>query len=327
MILGTTKITEYETNLLNNILDSLEYYGANNILSSVILTGSLGRGEPTYTLGEDGDLKLKSDVEIALVFPQKMSRKKVELLIKQVKGKFKEDLNMMPVCEKRVRQTHNYNYSFVAPRYVTVFTYDLYNGSKTIWGKDFIQTHKISNESIDKFEAKRLVANRIGEMIHLRNSVGMPYTEMQWKGKVMLAIGSAWLICKNKYISSYHSQYEELKKMRKYIDSEIGTGFFSLYEKAFFFLRKNDQLKEIPDELLKLYVKGADHFFHLQGLNKSQTNNLARTAKYYIKYMKNSNKFGLIGFENKILQSLISGYYLDCDDINITAQIWKDVLY
>ena len=327
MMLDVINKTEYEDNLLKRILGRIEYYGGNKILSSVILTGSFGRGEPSYTMELDGSVVLKSDIEIVLVFPKETSKKRVNALIKQVSSHFTEDINMMPVSENRVCKIHNFNYSVIKPRYITVFTYDLYNGSRTIWGKDFIETFRISNESIDEFEAKRLVANRIGELIYLKKTNIIPYTKVQWKGKVVLAIGSAWLICKKKYVSSYRGQYDTLKKVSEDIDHDIGPGFFSLYEKAFNFLRENIPIEEISDKLLKDYVKGADFFFQTLGLNRPKINNLARTMKYYKKYIKWANKYGLFGFEDRILQSLISGYYREYDDIDITARIWKEVLY
>lgn len=57
---------QYEEQLIANIITSLEKHGAKDLLSSVIITGSFGRKEPTYEHRNDRKLVLKSDVEIAL---------------------------------------------------------------------------------------------------------------------------------------------------------------------------------------------------------------------------------------------------------------------
>ena len=38
----------YEEKLIDGIIASVEKHGGNDCLSSIVLTGSFGRGEPTY---------------------------------------------------------------------------------------------------------------------------------------------------------------------------------------------------------------------------------------------------------------------------------------
>lgn len=160
----------YERDLIENVIASIEKHGGKDCLSSIILTGSFGRGEPTYTVGDDGEPQLKSDVEIALVFPDSSKKQAVEQLIGTVSSEFTEELNLMAINEKRVRKAYNFNFSMRVPKYKTIFTYDLFNGSRTIWGRDFIEENTITVAEIDPYEAKRLVANRIGELVYLQNS-------------------------------------------------------------------------------------------------------------------------------------------------------------
>lgn len=133
----------YEKNLIDNIITSIERHGGRDYFSSIILTGSFGRGEPTYSFSSKGTLQLKSDVEIALVFSKPSQKKAVEKLIRRVSSEFIEELNLMAINERRVRKAYNFNFSLIIPKYKTIFTYDLFNGSRTIWGRDFIEEKKL----------------------------------------------------------------------------------------------------------------------------------------------------------------------------------------
>lgn len=322
--------TTYEKKLISGVIASVEKHGGKDCLSSIILTGSFGRGEPTYSVRSDGELELKSDVEIALVFRGSSKKKAVEELIRFVSAEFIEDLNLMPINENRVRKGYNFNFSFREPKYKTIFTYDLFNGSKTIWGRDFIGEKKITLSDVDMYEAKRLVANRIGELIYLGNMADASqkdYLRMQWKGKLMIAIVSAWLICEGKYVSSYHGQFEVIEEATEKVEKAIGIGFCREYSKVFSFLRDNGVEYEVPDTELVQYVRNIDQYFQKNGIASPRVNSTSRVLKYLIKYMRTDMKYGLIGFENNILQALISDYEKKSDRVNMDADVWHKVLY
>lgn len=320
----------YEKKLIDNVITSIEWHGGKNCLSSVILTGSFGRGEPTYAIESNGGIQLKSDVEIALVFPRTSQKKTVEALIQKVSSEFEEDLNLMAVNEKRVLKAHNFNYSLRTPKFKTIFTYDLFNGSRTIWGRDFIGDKGITLTEVDPYEAKRLIANRIGELTYLRDTADLDkndYLRMQWKGKLMLAIVSAWLICEGEYVSSYHGQYERIKKNKENAERLIGKDFFSEYDKSFTFLRENGASYEIQDKLLTGYIKNMDQYFIKKEIKRPKGNTGSRLLKYTLKYMKSGMKYGIFGFENNILQSLISDFWTKSDRLSRAADAWHKVLY
>lgn len=320
----------YQKNLIDNVVSSIEKNGGKDCLSSIILTGSFGRGEPTFSVSDDGGLVLKSDVEIALVFPRSSQKNDVESIISKVSSEFSEDLNLMTVNESRVKNAYNFNFSLKSPKYKTIFTYDLFNGSKTVWGKDFIGEKKITLDDVDKYEAKRLVANRIGELVYLQitgNSQNADYLRIQWKGKLMLAIASGWLICENKYVSSYHGQFDCLKLNSTKADEDIGSDFFGEYSKVFDFLREDGELYEVSDEKLREYVKNINEYFKKNNIGTPKVNSVSRLVKYVVKYIKSGMKFGVFGFENKILQALIEDYAGDFDKLKNDAIIWHNVLY
>ena len=324
-------IRQYEKDLLERVLSSILQKGGDCLLSSIVLTGSFGRSEPTYTVREDGSFQLKSDVEIALIFTHTFQKKKVEKLIGAVSAEFEEDLNLMAISEQRVRKACNFNMSFVEPRKKTVFTFDLFNGSKTIWGQELLQLKAISAFDVDPYEGKRLIANRIGELVYLqgnhKTNAGSRELRMQWKGKVMLAIASAWLIITGEYVSPYREQYEKIKRSSRDVNNVLGSAFFAEYEKTFLFLRCNGQPYEVCDNNLYSFVKRMDEHLSSRGINKPRINTVSRRVKYIIKYLKAGMPYGLRNFEEIILQKLIDSFYLQSKDLNDIAQIWHHVLY
>lgn len=320
----------YEKNLLARVVACIEKYGGKDCLTSIILTGSFGRGEPTYAVDLNGELQLKSDVEIALVFPKIFQKRTVEKLIRCVSSEFVEDLNLMAISEKRVKKVYNFNFTLQIPRYKTIFTYDLFNGSRTIWGTDFIGMKKIMLSDVDLYEAKRMVANRIGELVYLQNIANVgekDFLRIQWKGKLVLAMVSAWLICEGDYVSSYQGQYDKVNMAVNKIESSLGKGFFYEYKRVFFFLRENGEQYEVPDKVMRSYVKNIDLYFHKNKIGVSRVNSFGRNMKYAFKYMKSGVKRGLCHFENKILQALIVDYWSQSDCLKEDAEIWHRVLY
>lgn len=320
----------YEKDLISRVLNSVERHGGNQCLSSIILTGSFGRGEPTYTVSSEGDVQLKSDVEIAMIFPKTASKEAVETLIADVCGEFDEDLNLMPLNEDRVRKVYNFNYSIRVPKYKTMFTYDLFNGSKTIWGTDFIGQQQVSLDQVDIYEAKRLVANRIGELVYLQENADRDqaeYLRKQWKGKLLLAIVSAFLIGEKSYVSSYHGQFNAMEKMSDSAERILGKGFINDYKDVFYFLRENGASYEVSDDRLRKYVKNIDKYFRTKKINNPRVNSSSRYIKYCIKYLKTGVKFGFLRFEDSILQALIHDYWSESDKVRIDAETWHRVLY
>ena len=324
-------IETYEKNLITSVLISIEQHGGKDCLSSIILTGSFGRGEPTYSIDKSGLFFLKSDVEIALVFPNPSKKETVRKLILDVSAEFNEDLNLMAINEKRIRKAYNFNFSLRVPKYKTIFTYDLFNGSRTIWGQDFIKSKNIHLSNVDLYEAKRLVANRIGELtylqIHTKDAEQKEYLNKQWKGKLMLAIVSAWLICEGDYTSSYHGQYQAVKRKRTSIECLLGEGFFEEYDKVFGFLREDKPIYEIPSKKLFEYVKQIDLYFRRKGIDKPKVNSSSRMLKYTFKYARTGIKYGFWGFENNILQALIYHFWKRSDALIKDADVWHSVLY
>lgn len=315
----------YEKALLERIVASIEAHGGSRLVSAVILTGSFGRDEQTYVEAADGSFHLKSDVELGLVFPDHVPKSKMNTLIQAVSGEFTEDLNLMPISRSRIRHGHNFNFTLISPKYKTLFTYDLYHGSKTIWGQEYLNKQMVTLQSIDPYEGKRLVANRIGELLYLQQS-DRPQLQAQWKGKLLLAIGSAWLLSRGQYVTSFRGQWQSLKAQPD-AEEVLGTGFLREYEKVFRYLRQNGGEYDIPDALLRTYTANINRYFRAHIPGKPRVNSASRMAKYMIKYAKAGAPYGMVGFENRILQALLDGYCAQDNQQYQAAKLWHKVLY
>ena len=130
-----------------------------------------------------------------------------------------------------------------------------------------------------------------------------------------------------KYTSSYYGQYEKVKADREKAENVIGKDFVSEYERTVAFLRGNSDAYEIPDKLLLEYLGNIDLYFQKKRIKKPKTNSVSRYMKYIIKYIKSGMLYGFRGFEDKILQSLISDFLQGSDRLYRDAQIWHRVLY
>ena len=118
--------------LICGILSRMKEKSGMDHVSSVILSGSFGRNEATYTYDENGIQRLISDVEIVVTFPKLSDKPAIKRMIREMSSEFEEDINLMPLSEHRIKKVQNYNFALVTPVYKTLFTFDLYNGSKTI---------------------------------------------------------------------------------------------------------------------------------------------------------------------------------------------------
>jgi hypothetical protein len=316
----------YEANLTGDIIKAILSLNGEKYLSSVVLTGSFGRGEPTYQAA-DGALALKSDVEIALVYKGGKTRRETEKIIESVGKQFKEDLNLMALSKRRMCKAQNFNFSFRSPRYKTLFTFDLFNGSRTMWGEKLIEQRTVGLKSVDLYEARRIVANRIGELNCLSHSAESDYVRKQWKGKLTLAIVSAWLLCEGIYVSSYHEQKRIFEKNAEAAAVVLGDSFARNYYNVFAFLREAGAPYEIPEHELRDYVRRISGYLDNRKIFYPKVNSISRKLKYFFKYFKTSGKLGWFNFEDKILQKLIDEYADNGDELADIAQLWHKVLY
>jgi hypothetical protein len=203
--------------------------------------------------------------------------------------------------------------------------YDLYNGSKTVWGEDLLKNRKCQ---YDKFEAKRIVANRIGELTYLtEHNPDNESVKQQWKAKLLLAIGSAYCILNEKYASKYAKQMEVLEKDVDTLNSTFGKSFLKDYRNAYLFLRKGEKYIDITDRNLRNYVKKINELFIRCQIDKPKINSISRKLKYAISCFKYDKFANVFKCETEIINDLIHGYISDSKHLIHVADAWHRILY
>lgn len=324
-----TDANKYISDLIKKIVLKVTSHPNVNCISSIIVAGSFGRNEPTFEKDENGYLILKSDVEIALVYDKLKDKKKVLQLMQETEKCFTELVEFMPFQKQRIVKAQNHNFAIIEPKYKSLFTYDIFNGSYTVWGTDYLSMKRISLDQVDPFEAKRIVGNRIGELMCFLNRGSAQYDDdykRLWKAKVMLAIVSAYLLCNKEYISSYHGQRDRIIKQKKSISSIFGENFLTDYENAFLYLRENGDLCEIPDGNLRNYVAAINIIFREKHITRAKINCLSKKLRSWIHYLKCGSNYGF-NFENNLYQNLIDAYIEDADYVQSLANDWRKILY
>lgn len=324
-----TDVNKYISDLIQEIVSKVTAHPNAGCVSSIIVTGSFGRNEPTFEKDENDYLTLKSDIEVALVYDKFKDKKKVLQLMQETENYFSELIEFLPFQKQRIVKAENHNFAIIEPKYKSLFTYDIFNGSYTAWGTDYLRLKQISLDQVDPFEAKRIVGNRIGELMCFLNRGSDQYDDNYkrlWKAKVMLAIVSAYLLCNRAYVSSYHGQHDRIMQQRKAVVSQFGEKFLVDYENAFSYLRENGDLCEISNENLRKYVAGINTIFQKKGITKSRINCLSKQLRSWIHYLKCGSNYGF-NFENNLYQNLINAYIENADCVQSFANDWRKVLY
>ena len=306
----------YEAQLFTRILAAFSANGAERNLHSIILSGSFGRGEATYHGGV-----LESDVELGLVY-RRGRRRQTQEMLRTVAAQFSEELNCMPFPRSRIRRACNFNYSLLPSRWKTVFTFDLFRGSKTLWGEELLEANASRDLRLDPYEAKRIVANRIGELA-LSEGAG---ERRRWQAKLILAIGAAWLIAEGLYQSSYRAQNRSILEHTDALSALLGSSFPEVYHSAFAFLREGADCFAAEDPFLRSYVEIIGDFFKRKGISRPRVNNFARWLKYCLKYLRHGGR-RLGRIEDNILSSLLAEYAADGPQLQKSAVCWHAVLY
>ena len=314
----------YTGNLINSIIKEIDNSPEKSGIASVILTGSLGRDEGTFHFDENNNIILDSDIEIALVY-KKGCKEQAKILKNYLIETFKEEMNPMTISLSRVKNKHNFNYSILKPKYNSIFMYDLYNGSKTIWGEDLIID---KNVKYDKYEAKRVVANRIGELTYLKYIENANNNQIvQWEAKLLLAIGTAYCIINDKYNSKYRDQYNTIHSDSSNIKIVLGGSFIDDYTQAYMYLRMGSDTYDVQSEKLHLYVENINRLFNTSEYKKPKINSVSRKLKHTISCIRKTKSLNPLNCEITIINNLIK-YFINKDNKVIKySDYWKSIIY
>lgn len=320
---------EYTKDLIQEIVEKIISDQASKYILAIIVTGSFGRNEPMYERNPEGSLYLRSDIEIGLVYSNYYHVKDIYQLIDRVEKDTPEALELLLFQERRMRCVQNYNYSVGVPKKKTLFTYDVFNSAYTVWGKDYLKESEVCLNEVDMYEAKKIVANRIAEyccFMHRGLDVSLEDYQVQWKAKILIAIGTAWLICIGKYKSSYADQYKIIASLKREAMDLFEGDFWEDYSNAYQYLRKGGSIYNISDVHLRHYAKKINMVFNEMHLTKSRCKSLSKNIRMWKRFLSHGLKYG-IGFEDKIYQLIIDYYIDDNPAIQRLSKDWFNILY
>lgn len=326
--LTNTEVYIAHEKLLGNIVKNITEDKLGKYISAIIISGSFGRGEPTYRI-ENGNIVYESDMEMVLVYTNWVNLFRIKKFSKEIINRFPQfELELIPISASRLTHVRNHNYSLLRPKKITLFTYDFYNGSRTIWGREYLN-HTVTIEKIDSFEGKRIIANRVAELVYVRSQHGTIEEQHRWLAKTILALGTAYLIEKKIYKSAYHEQEETLNSCELSL-SASGRDFLILYKKAYQYLREGVMENSFfpYENHIKKYIKQAYDYYSARGVHSSHTNCayiIIREAMLLLKYDHKDWKY-IFNPKELILNNMLISYASNSDESEKWAQLWKNVL-
>lgn len=326
--LMNTEINKAHEKLLDTIVKNISENELGKFVSSIIISGSFGRGEPTCHI-ENENIVYESDMEMVLVYTNWVNLFRIRKFSKEITDRFPQfELELIPISASRLTHVRNHNYSLLRPKKKTLFTYDFYNGSRTIWGREYLN-HVVTVEEIDPFEGKRIIANRVAELVYVRSRQGTIREQNRWLAKIILALGTAYLIEKKSYKSSYQDQKKTLNTCELSLSAQ-GRDFLILYKKAFQYLREGIVGNSfLPDENhIRGYIKRAHDYYSAKGVHASHTNCAYITIREAMLLLKYDSKNWKHIFNPKelILDNMLTSYASNSGESERWAQLWKNVL-
>ncbi|WP_255196514.1 hypothetical protein [Halorarius litoreus] len=177
------------TNVLNSLTDDLvERLNPHTIL----LTGSLGRGEGAVKLRDEG-LDPVSDCELLILPLTPVGKRTADRVVAPYRNTHGIDIDVSGVVKSIQLLT-----PLVHRMRPTIDNYDLRYGSTLLYGRDYRESMPSFNqENIPPWEGFRLVFNRTTKL--LSSEVNRAY----WFDKLVLALRDAVLISEERYSPSY----------------------------------------------------------------------------------------------------------------------------
>ena len=128
-------------------------------------------------------------------------------------------------------------------------------------------------------------------------------------------------------MSSYRHQLKKIEEDSTLVANVLGDSFFEDYYKSFSFLRDSGDPFEVDNERLRIYARRINEYYVEKGLTKPRVNSVSRFVKYSLKYVRTVKGYGILNFEDGILQSLITQFANSDSRVKDTAEIWHRVLY
>ena len=204
-------LNEWANTVLRLCVELLLPTCTSNHIDSVILTGSLSRGEASIFLREKKPV-LAGDIEFLLVCKQRGKLAKERSFYKS----FKKD--MCEIVSEKVGSTVDVDIGLVSEDYFTkkipasIFLYDLITFGKVVAGEDYLQQRKIQAEDIVRDDALALLMNRAIELLILSDNGSRDKYSYQLV-KILLDMAGSLLAFTGNYVAPYTDRPEAMKKL------------------------------------------------------------------------------------------------------------------
>ncbi|MBI4652446.1 nucleotidyltransferase domain-containing protein [Candidatus Desantisbacteria bacterium] len=248
--------------IINQCLDFLLANADKNLIESIILTGSFARGEEVVICFKD-NLKFFSDIEFLIII-------KDSLDFKYAKNKFKELAK--DFTEKSAESGSGIDVTFgvstievlkkMKPR---IFTYELKNFGKVLWGnKTILDCIPLNNNrDIPVEDAMRLLFNRmIEQLINYQNIIKTESFDTESAlyqiGKGYLDIAKSFMVFRSMYEKNYLKMSEIINGLTV---NNLDTKGLSAQVKYWAIFKTSPvELKKTKKEILDEWFRLANYF-------------------------------------------------------------------
>lgn len=257
-------------NLINNL-------GKSNI-QSIILTGSLARGEGTARI-KNSNIEIYSDIDLNLI-TNFLNLIKYNKSLKFLSKNYTEFLrtkgllthvNIIPITELELQNK------------TTIRRVECANSDKVIWGKNILSNKNYTPKLINKLDAIELLFNRIIDLLKIR-SIENINLKIYLFTKVILDLNTSLLAFLGDYTASYLDRMK-LINQAKYL-SWIPNGKFPKLIQIFSKFKINCDFDTLASEfadLFQLNISDPSQLIH--NLNKISSLYLAEILKKELCYL------------------------------------------
>jgi hypothetical protein len=192
---------------------------------AIILYGSLGRGEGSLLWMGD-NLVFLSDIEIGVVPRHALDGTRTRRLAKLTSIPNVE-LTISNFSARRFHRWSSSNWDFQNRQVISLEQYDLLNGMKILFGDDLLNRGLLpSSRFIQKWDALRLVFNRVAELLIALSESVSPLEVSKAVNKLLLACGDSILILNGSYCTRCSEKINQIMQIsdlveRNHIDMEL----------------------------------------------------------------------------------------------------------
>jgi hypothetical protein len=248
-----------------------------DVVDSIILTGSFGRGEGSVTVGPNGDVFPINDYDVKIITDQKVDEKTYSALVENLQDKVAPktpDLLFGGAFSISVQFMSKYELSTLLP---DVSTIDLKKASKVIFGEDPRQRIPFDCKDIPISSGIVLLFNKVVGMLEqvdasfLSGEIYRSRTEalVYQCTRAYMEMATVLLIMSGEYVPSYLEKVKVFARVYGEKFSQLQTQLPDLSDKIEFFTN------------LKLYSEFHNHKFDPIELWFSTRRDLLEVLKFY----------------------------------------------